>query len=95
MIDQIERATQMALDIVDEWSKGVDKMLPAVGPGHHRPTPYELAMFVQQKVAESPPIPMIRPDGTRVVASPYLLALGETENGRALLKRIQKLFEEA
>lgn len=95
MLDEIERTTEMALEMLDQWGKGMNRMLPATGPGTHRPTAYELAMFVQQVTAQYPPMPWNRPDGTQVVASPYLLALGETENGKALLKRISKLYEEA
>ena len=94
MLDDIERAAEMAFEMLDEAIEGMDKMLPKVGPGTHRPTSYELAMWVQEMTTQYPPVPMVNEDGTQVVASPYLLCLKYVEGGPALLKRIQGLFEE-
>lgn len=95
MIDDIERIAEMAQDMLDEASKAIDRLLPATGPATHRPSKMELAEFVAQVQQQSPPQWFIRPDGTEVFASPYLLALAETENGKALMKRIQSLYEVA
>lgn len=93
-LSDIDRVAEMAHAYLESQMKGYEALLPATGPGTHRPSAMELVEFVTKMTQMFPPQPWQRPDGTVVVASPYLLALGECENGRQVLRRIATLYEE-
>ncbi len=92
MLEDIDKVYEMALDIIEDADKAIDKMLPRNGPGTHRPTDMELMQWIQQVNMTYPPQWFMRPDGNPVFASPYLLALAECENGKETMKRVQRLM---
>lgn len=84
-----ERIVERATEYVDAIDEPVSRQFDGAGlkPLGDR----EFAMAVMEKILQFPPEPIIFPDGSTRVVSPFLAALGECDGGRPVLHRIKRL----
>ncbi len=47
--------------------------------------------FIETKVQEHPPVPLIFPDGRTEVASPWIIALNFVDGGKPILDRFVRI----
>ena len=89
-INEIDDAVDQAYERIIGMRQDVDRLVPK--GKQSRMDERTLALLVQQKLQEFPPVPIQTPTGQTIVASPFLAALAEVEGGKAVLKRIQRIM---
>ena len=86
-------------DVVDLSSEEIDAFLENVEAsfgevkGAVEPSPEVLAAFFFEQQALWPPVAFRYPDGRVVTASPWILALGECENGDEWLGKFDRFIQ--
>jgi hypothetical protein len=84
-----EQIVERAIEYVEAIDEPIAKQFEGAGP---KPLgDREFAMAVMDKLLQFPPQPIVFPDGSTRVVSPFLAALGECEGGRPVLHRIKRL----
>ncbi len=88
--DYTEDLVERAMQYVEAIDDAIDKQFE--GEGQRSVPDADFARVVQAKMQEFPPMPIVFPDGSTRVVSPFLAALGECEGGKPVLRRIQRLY---
>ena len=91
MTDPIETVTDLAAAAIDAFLEASEEAVEEVS-GMVEPTAEQLAAFFFEMQTLWPPMPFRYPDGRVVTASPWILALGECENGDEWLKRFDSFI---
>ena len=92
MTDPIDTVIDLAADQIDAFLEASDAAVEEVS-GMVEPTAEELAAFFFEMQKLWPPTAFNYPDGRVVTASPWILALGECENGDEWLAKFNRFID--
>lgn len=92
MPDPIADVVDLSSEEIDAFLENVDQSFGEV-QGMVEPDPEELAAFFAEMTVLYPPVPFRYPDGKVVVASPWVLALGECANGSDWINRYLRFID--
>jgi len=93
-VKMAEDIKRLALEKIKANRKDVRaRFAGEIGPGNRHLSDVELLAWVQMLQEQSPPVPWITPEGNAVVASPQILAMNHTPQGKEALARYAKLTE--
>ena len=87
----VEARVELVMEMAERQRDFLSRQFTGTPPGYEDPDPQTFAAWFESKVAMSPPVPMVMPDGETVVASPWATALSFTENGMALINRYDRI----
>ena len=91
MTDLVEAVAGLAAELIDAFLASSEGALAEVS-GMVEPTPEQLAAFFFEMQRLWPPMPFRYPGGRVVTATPWILALGECENGDEWLKQFDSFI---
>lgn len=77
--------------LADEDRKRLRELLSGVPLGHEKPSDEEFAQAFEMRVAASPPVPLVFPDGSEAELSPFVAMLGYVDGGRETLERYETI----
>lgn len=92
MPDHVTKIVDMASDEIDSFLANVEQSLGDV-EGMVEPNPEELAAFFFKQSGLYPPVAFRYPDSKVVFASPWILALGECDNGDEWLRKFDRFVQ--
>lgn len=91
-------SVEQRLDVVEEMAKEslkfFERQFTGTPPGYVDPDPATFRAWFEEKLAQSPPVPMVTPDGREIVASPWATALAYAEGGKEIVNRYLRIAEQ-
>lgn len=84
----------MAVDDIGSFQKESSSQ-PELAPDTHKATPPETMQLFNGMIQQYPPVPLLYPDGTVRVVSPWVAALEFVREGPEELEQVQKILTTA
>lgn len=90
-VQSVEARVDLVVEMAERQRAFLEQQFTGTPPGYESPDNETFAAWFEAKVAESPPVPMVMPDGREVVTSPWVAALSFADGGMALVSRYDRI----
>ena len=90
-VESVEERVALVEEMAREERKFFDEQFTGTPPGYTDPDAQTFAAWFESKVAASPPVPMVMPNGETIVESPWVVALSYAQGGMDLVSRYSRV----
>lgn len=89
----VEERVGIVLELAEQTQQFMDREFAGAVSGYVDPDDATFMRWYEERLAASPPVPMVLPDGRPVTASPWATALGYVQGGMEIVNRYTRLAE--
>jgi len=89
----VDERVKIVMEMADQTREYMDVEFEGAVPGYIDPDAATFMAWYESMLEQSPPVPMVLPDGRPVVASPWATALGMAKGGPEIVRRYTRLAQ--